>query len=930
MLRATLLCISLILSALAQAEPVAWDQSDEDWRTSRSEHFVIHFRSGYQDMARYALSVAERVHTELVPFFGQAPDVPTQMVLADDVDYSNGWATPLPFSQIRLFVSPPEDVAGLEHMDDWLHGLIRHEYVHVLHMNMAQGVPQKGRSLFGRLPWFFPHIFTPPTFIEGLAVYLETDHEQGYGRLDGTYYDMQMRVEVANGIDALDQAVIPLRDWPQGKAYLYGAYFMAFIAETYGDEALSRYLRLYSRQILPFVMQNNNARRIFGKSFAGLWQDYQQWLTARFSARNQALMANLREGESLPLPAGYRRKTAAMGDQLWLVTNNSEERSFIARWADPHAAGEPQALEPVRGAADLDVAADGRVVLSRQIARVSGRVINDVFVWSDEQGYQRLTYDMRLRKVRWSADQQSVIASRKDRGLSELWQLWPDGRQQRLWQSVQHQVLGDFDVCADGRLVAAMKMPGQGWNLAEYLPVAGEWRLLTDTRATENGPECQADGRVLYSADYDGVYNLYALDPGTGQVQQLTRVLGGAFEPRQLAAGIVYQSYTADGFQLMRLNNPQPLAVFNIRQKQGRYDYKPAVTELVSMSESAYSPWSTLRPHYWVPLWSVSDHSTSVGLNTGGSDALGRHMYDVTVLWDTDNSWADFSLTYLYDNRWFLGWLRSHEIHDLDLGIEDDWYATQEDTFLLQRTNLVSALEDRLNLHLGISAEHQSLALRQDWMPAIAGLEETLAGAALTFDNRLLLRNVHGIGWGSYADLVYESNDVLNSDYSGKQWQSRWQHTFDLAGRDSFAFQIMGGIADRGAEAFSLGGEVSEETLLFGRDRFALPGYVNGVQFGHTYYVGEVAYTAWLDRIEDNYGLLPLGIGDISGRLWYREGSAWFRQQHTPSLASVGAELNVDVVIAYRAVLPITIGVAQGLDEDLGENTVYVRSQVAF
>ncbi|MDN3685764.1 hypothetical protein QW180_28150 [Vibrio sinaloensis] len=45
----------------------------------------------------------------------------------------------------------------------------------------------------------YPHALTPSMMLEGLAVYLETNEKLGYGRLQGSSYAMQMRMEVASG-----------------------------------------------------------------------------------------------------------------------------------------------------------------------------------------------------------------------------------------------------------------------------------------------------------------------------------------------------------------------------------------------------------------------------------------------------------------------------------------------------------------------------------------------------------------------------------------------------------------------------------------------------------------------------------------------------------------------------------------------------------
>ena len=79
-----------LLSGWIRAEPVAWDANDEHWLTQESDHFRIHYLSQHQDLAQYSLDIAEQVHKDLLPFFGQAPERKTDMVLTDDFDFSNG------------------------------------------------------------------------------------------------------------------------------------------------------------------------------------------------------------------------------------------------------------------------------------------------------------------------------------------------------------------------------------------------------------------------------------------------------------------------------------------------------------------------------------------------------------------------------------------------------------------------------------------------------------------------------------------------------------------------------------------------------------------------------------------------------------------------------------------------------------------------
>lgn len=160
--------------------------------------------------------------------------------------------------------------------------LITHELTHVVQLYMAMDSPSSLRELLGRHLFTFPHVLTPSFMIEGLAVYKETSHQIGYGRGQSSRYEMLMRQEVINGVDDLSQIAVPSRDWPFGKQYLYGYYYYAFLAERYGSQKITGYLNNYSRQLIPFFLQNSIAKKTFGKSHETLWPEFKSWLKFKF------------------------------------------------------------------------------------------------------------------------------------------------------------------------------------------------------------------------------------------------------------------------------------------------------------------------------------------------------------------------------------------------------------------------------------------------------------------------------------------------------------------------------------------------------------------------------------------------------------------------------------------------------------------------
>ena len=87
--------IALLICGLAIAFEPAEAQlvPNDHWRTIETRHFRVHFTTPLEEMARHSASNAEWAYEllarELVPPHGKV-----DLVIADNVDYTNGYATP--------------------------------------------------------------------------------------------------------------------------------------------------------------------------------------------------------------------------------------------------------------------------------------------------------------------------------------------------------------------------------------------------------------------------------------------------------------------------------------------------------------------------------------------------------------------------------------------------------------------------------------------------------------------------------------------------------------------------------------------------------------------------------------------------------------------------------------------------------------------
>ena len=251
---AILLCTAPAFPQEERPEGTAGRPPVGRWYTLKSDNFLIHFTEGSEHLARRVADIAEDVHAKLSVEIKSKPSGRTHIMLRDWYDSVNGWASPLPRNTIAVYpVGPGLSELELTFTDDWLRLLITHEYVHILTMDMAGGVPGLFRKIFGRSMATVPNAFMPLWIIEGYAVYHETKHTRG-GRARGPYFDMILRAASLDGkFNTISQAQSGIDSWPSAIQYIYGGMFCQYLADRFGEDRLLEIYRRQSRVIGPVL-----------------------------------------------------------------------------------------------------------------------------------------------------------------------------------------------------------------------------------------------------------------------------------------------------------------------------------------------------------------------------------------------------------------------------------------------------------------------------------------------------------------------------------------------------------------------------------------------------------------------------------------------------------------------------------------------------
>lgn len=1006
---AGMLGIILLLMAGSVRAALSHDSAHQ-WYTLEGENFLIHYHDGAENIARQLLPYAEQVHAELSVYLHWQPQGPVEIVLSDEVDFSNGYATFFPANRTTLYLTPPDEVDGLEDHAGWLELVFRHEYLHILHLDKASGFPSTLRKLFGRFILFFPNALQPNWVTEGLATYIETDRERGIGRGQSSYYDMLMRMETLAGIKPLRQTNQPLVSWPMGQTpYLYGVHYLQFLDSLKGPDDIATWVDEYSDNLIPYRI-NSTSRAVYGYTLSPMWRDFETYLREKFATQiQQVQQEGVSPQQRLSFDGYFLGPLQGNGDALYYVAYDTEHASAL--WRKPlQGSASPQRLLEVPYGSRFDVHPQAGVLLARLEYCNNAALYYDLYILEHGTGQpRRISHCGRYRQATWSPGGQQIAAVKNTLGSSSLQLLDTEGRVLRnLWQGEGGTVIGGMDWSPDGAfLVVSAWLPGSGWDLYRIDLADGQWQRLTFSRAIETQPLFSADGRtVLFSADTNGIYNIHRLELDSGRLGRLTNVMGGAFSPASVSGQekLYYVGYGRDGFDLYSADSaqeivlndvagvkdsylpgvlsldrtagqlqlgmmqedshilaedshlyPEPLGLLQSRPQQRTYERLARAAEAEPSARFTtplaadrlapvrdYAPYAGLRPRWWLPLWDFSEQRSLLGFTTSAWDSLQRHSYALTLAYDSSNEWTEGSLDYIYD-RWYpILKLHIDRSYELALTEQDELQGFSRDTTAMAEMHLPLIRYDwQSSLILGLAYEQQQVD--GYYAPLVKQtFHDIVAGAALSFNNSR--RYPRSISRSDGRNLLWVSErSVGASDYSGAVHTLDWKEYLRLYRQQVLAVQAVAAVGEEQTHPFELGGVFGGWTLPgyldsplagspFKRRSYPLRGYAEGLAElrGHRMGLLSLEYRFPLALVERGIMAPPVGLHQLHGRLFADQGWIGSEGEDSRAYGGLGAELGLDTVLFYELPMALTLGFAQGLDGELGEQQYYVRLGGAF
>lgn len=917
------------------------------FRTLRTEHFDIHAHQGEAAMARRLASIAERAWRRLQPVLG-VPRGRVQVVLVDQTDLSNGWATPVPYNTIEItaVAPPPESIIG--NTTDWLEVVFTHEYTHILHLDRSRGFMQGVRRVFGRVPPAFPNGFLPIWQIEGLATF-EESRQTGQGRLPaGDFRAIVDSAAAAGRFESIDRASGGLTDWPGAHVpYAYGGYFHQFLADRFGPERLARLADVTAGR-LPFF-GGRAFKKVFGRSASDLWDDFRESRT-----------------KAAPAPGGTDTRATRLTRHGFVVTAPRVADDGVVYYGVSNADGFPALMRLQPGGLPERVAwraggqrtsVRGNWIVFDQLERVRSVALHaDLFAIERSGGpVRRLTRAARAGDPDLSPDGRRIVCTVQATGRRALAILEFSIGAPTVPRVIVDDPASDFSGprwSPDGRQIVAARRRGGAHELVLVDPTSRAVRTLVARRdARLITPSWTPDGAsVLFSADGSAapnVFNVFVADLATGATRQVTDTAGGAQFPDLSTNGtLTYVGYTADGFDLFSVPlepgalSRSPAAQTNPNPANPADPENPANPEnlenLENLSEVPYRPWRTLVPTFWTPIVETDAGETVFGAAAAMTDALGRHGYAADAGWSGARARPDWHLAYSYD-RWrptlFATYadetdaVRDGEVRSRELfagGLLRFRRVRWTETFIAgfhADRDVLRCAPITPACRVG-SAQRDLRSLRAGWL----------------HDSRRQFGYSISTAEGFAIQAAVESSRTAfgsDADAGAAIVDARGFHR--VAGRHTILAARVAGAAAWGDTAvrrvFSAAGAgPSYPSFDFGRDTIGLlrgfdPGDITGTRAA----VANLDLRIPLARPQRGAGTWPIFLHSIHTAAFVDAGHAWtgaFRAADVRT--SIGAELSADLVVLHYVPLTLAGGVAWTRDPGAGRRRAAIFGRIGY
>jgi len=595
-----LLMMLLHVGLMAQVSPssVGFPYNHLPWFTIEGEHFLIHYQEGSEKTAAETSIIAHQIYGPITELYDVEPDRKVSIILRDREDYANGAAY---FFDDKIDIWIPPLDTPLRGTHQWLRNVITHEFTHIVQMGASMKRSPTIQSiyfqwlsyedvrrpdvLYGSPKGIITHPFStvsiPAWFSEGTAQFMRENIFYDYW---DTHRDMILRMNI---LEDKTLSFEEMGDFSSKNSleremvYNHGFDFTRYLTEEYGEKVIGELSR-----------ESANGSNNFGnvmKSVTGIdGQDlYNRWIEDRKKKYNKQVQ-NLANHEIKPVAENgffnFYPQYDPQGNTFAYLTNR--DRDYATTFLVLETPDSSLVLDELKNPGDeprnsnslqhfnskniaidyignrFSFSPDGmKITYSKADRNRFGEEYQDLFIFDIKNIEEnKITTDGRIQDPAWHPSEEIIAAVKLQNGTQNLVLIDVELKEEtKLTNFSNGETVYTPVWSPDESSIYFASAAVNSRNLYRYNIESHQLETLFEDKIIDfRDPWVDTMNEFLYfSADSDGIFNIYRSELDGQSIQQITDVKGGAFMPFATADSLFFSNYEADGYKISAIKLPE-------------------------------------------------------------------------------------------------------------------------------------------------------------------------------------------------------------------------------------------------------------------------------------------------------------------------------------------------------------------------------------
>ena len=563
--------IYIILSHFIYAQGY-YNHPEINWRTFETDNFQIHFYESTEGTAREGAFVAEKIYPFIINLYEYKPEQKTDIIFLDTDDISNGAAYYYD-NKIFIWASPMDFELRGSHR--WLQNVITHEFAHIVSMQKSMkaglrfpgayvqwlGYEEEKRKdvLYGYpnrlMSYAIPVTVVPPWLAEGTAQFMYDDAD--WDNWD-THRDMILRDRTINNnlLSFTEMNTFGKSGIGNESTYNSGYKLCRFIALSYGSEKLKEILINLSS---PFQFSVNNAiKKSIGITGDELYEEYKKSLSKGYNMLTKNIKLHISRPNIIvdKGSANLHPTWSPNGNQIAFISNAdndffSQTDLFIY---DMDKNKEESVQKNVVSTPSWN--SNGTVIYYSKRAKYPNRYGSkyyDIYEYNiNDKKENRLTVDSRgFAPCFIPLDSSLAYLATYDGGQNIYLIDLKSRKTQKITNFSDRRIISNLSFDDENNRLM-FDMTRNHFRDIAYLSLEDSViGYLFENKEWDERDVDISSGKIIYSDDRSGVFNLYMIDKETMNGGYITNVMGGAFMSDVNQFGqVVYSHYENGSYKI--------------------------------------------------------------------------------------------------------------------------------------------------------------------------------------------------------------------------------------------------------------------------------------------------------------------------------------------------------------------------------------------